>query len=63
MTSKVVTPKTLVGAAMKGQLRILLKPSGTEAAPVSVLVSFAAVRGRPRRAGQDRSSRSQTALT
>ena len=32
-------------------------------APVSVLVSFAAVRERPRRTGPGRSSRSQTALT
>jgi hypothetical protein len=32
-------------------------------APVSVLISFAAVRERPRRTGPGRSSRSQTALT
>src|SRR5947208_14458864 len=32
-------------------------------APVSVLVSFAAVRGRSRRTGPGRSSRSQTTLT
>ena len=41
---------------------MLLKPLGTRTAPVSVLVSFAAVRERPQRTGAGRSSRSQTTL-
>src|SRR5467141_49261 len=43
--------------------RTLLKPLETGPAPVSVLVSFAEVRGRTRRTGPGRSSRSQTMLT
>ena len=43
--------------------RMLLKPLATEAALVSVLVSFATVRERPRKTRPGRSSRSQTALT
>ena len=42
---------------------MLLKTFRDRAAPVSVLVSFAEVRGRPRRTGPGRSSRSQTTLT
>jgi hypothetical protein len=43
--------------------RTFLKIFRDGAAPVSVLVSFAEVRGRPRRTGPGRSSRSQTTLT
>jgi hypothetical protein len=43
--------------------RTLLKTLRDGAAPVSVLVSFAEVRGSPRRTGPGRSSRSQTTLT
>ena len=57
--------------ALKGQvimlpgreLCTLLKTFRDGAAPVSVLVSFAAVRRRPRRTGPGRGSRSQTTLT
>ena len=48
---------------MSGESRMFLKPLGTGAAPVSVLVSFAAVRECPQRTGPGLSSRSQTALT
>jgi hypothetical protein len=47
-----------IGASSSGR-----KPLATGAAPVSVLVLFAEVRGRPRRTGPDHSSRSQTTLT
>ena len=43
--------------------RMLLKTFRDGGAPVSVLVSFAAVRERPQRTGPGRSSRSQTAPT
>jgi hypothetical protein len=46
--------KAQVAAEVTCEPRMLLKPSGTEAAPVSVLVSFATVRERSRRTGPGR---------
>jgi hypothetical protein len=63
MTQKADALKVQVGPAADAELRTLLKTFRDGAAPVSVLVSFAAVRERPQRTGPGRSSRSQTVLT
>jgi hypothetical protein len=55
--------KAQVTAEVTCEPRMLLKTSWDGAAPVSLLVSFAAVRGRPQRIGLGHSSRSQTILT
>ena len=55
--------KAQVATLPDRELRTVLKTFRAGAAPVSVLVSFAAVQGRPRRTGPSRSYRSQTALT
>jgi hypothetical protein len=54
--------KAQVATLPDRELRTVLKTVRDGAAPVSVLVSFAEVRGRPRRTGPGRSSRSQTGL-
>ena len=51
-----------VGPAAQSESRTALKIIRDEAAPVSVLVSFAAVRERPQRTGPGRNSRSQTGM-
>lgn len=63
MTQQADTLKAQVGAAADSESRMLLKTIRDGAAPVSVLVSFAAVQGRPRKTGPGRSSRSRTMLT
>ena len=63
MTRRADVLKAQVGAAADSESPMLLKTFRDWAAPVSVLVSFAAVRERPQRTGPGRSSRSQTALT
>src|SRR6267154_834396 len=63
MTQQADMTRAQARTVTDSESRTLLKPLGTGPAPVSVLVSFAAVRGRTRRTGPGRSSRSQTMLT
>lgn len=63
MTQRADLLKVQAGAVVDSEARTLLKTFRHGTAPVSVLVSFAAVQERPQRTGPGLSSRSQTAPT